>query len=126
MIDSAGLCNWHKKTEEKVETLYPSEYQQWARTTKPDIRIDYKQSPLIIQSPKNNSVFYYSQLHKEKQAISVEVFGGQEDSLQIFYDQNLYDRVERPFVFQLPVEKGNHTCQVVCGQESSTFNFIVK
>lgn len=126
MIDSAGLCNWHKKTEEKVETLYPSEYQQWARTTKPDIRIDYKQSPLIIQSPKNNSVFYYSQLHKEKQAISVEVFGGQEDSLQIFYDQNLYTRVERPFVFQLPVEKGNHTCQVVCGQESSTFNFIVK
>ena len=120
-------CNWHKKTDDgKLQTLYPSEYQQWARTTKPDIQINYNTTPLSIQTPKNNAVFYYSELHKEKQAVSVEVFGGAKDTLQIFYDDIFYNEVSRPFTFQLPVERGEHFCRVVCGDESCSINFVVK
>ena len=121
-----GVCTWHKKTNGEIETLYPPEYQQWARTTKPDVQINYNTAPLSIQTPKNNSVFYYSQLHKEKQAVSVEVFGGAKDTLQIFYDDDFYDEVSRPFTFQLPVERGEHSCRVVCGDESCEINFLVK
>ena len=119
-------CTWHKKIDDKLETLYPSEYQQWARTTKPDVQINYTASPLSIQTPKNNSLFYYSQLHKEKQAISVEVFGGALDTLTIYYDDSFYFDVERPFIFQLPVETGQHSCRVICGDESCEINFTVK
>ena len=120
------VCTWHKKSNGELETLYPPEYQQWARTTKPDVQINYNTAPLSIQTPKNNSVFYYSQLHKEKQAVSVEVFGGAKDMLQIFYDYVFYDEVSRPFTFQLPVERGEHTCRVVCGDESCRISFVVK
>ena len=121
-----GVCTWHKKTNGELETLYPPEYQQWARTTKPDIQIDYNTSPLYIQTPKNNAVFYYSELHKEKQAVSVEVFGGKEDTLEIYFDDNLFGTIQRPFVFQLPVERGEHTCMVVCGGEVCEISFAVK
>ena len=120
-----AACTWHKKSNGVLETLYPPEYQQWARTTKPDVQINYKTSPLYIQTPKNNSIFYYSELHKEKQAVSVEVFGGAQDTLKVYYDDTFYDEVSRPFTFQLPVERGEHTCRVVCGSEEAFITFRV-
>ena len=125
-VQKATHCTWHIKNGQKVQTVYPPEYQQWARTTKQDIQIKYEASPLYIQTPKNNSVFYYSQLHKEKQAVSVEVFGGAQDTLDIYYDDKFFTTASRPFVFQLPVEKGNHKCTVVCGDERQTIEFVIK
>ena len=119
-------CTWHIHSEDGFETLYPPEYQQWARTTKPEVQINYGSSPLYIQTPKNNSLFYYSELHREKQAISVEVFGGARDKLEVYYDDVFYDEFVRPFTFQLPVERGEHSCRVVCGDEVCSINFVVK
>ena len=123
--DLEQTCTWHKKSGDELETLYPPEYQQWARTTKPAAQINYNTAPLYIQTPKNNAVFYFSELHKEKQAVSVEVFGGAQDTLQVFYDDELYVTIQRPFVFQLPVERGEHTCRVVCGSEEDIIVFRV-
>ena len=119
-------CSWHKKNDGIVQTVYPPEYQQWARTAKPDTKIEYSASALYIKTPKNNSLFYYSELHKEKQAISVEVFGGAQDILQVYYDNEFYKEVSRPFTFQLPVERGEHTCRVICGDEKDTISFVIK
>ena len=125
-LDEMETCSWHKEKDGTLETLYPPEYQQWARTTKPNVLINYNTAPLSIQTPKNNALFYYSQLHKEKQAVSVEVFGGAENTLDVYYDNKQYQTVERPFVFSLPVERGEHSCTVICGEEQQTIQFIVK
>lgn len=125
-LDEMETCSWHKEKDGNLQTLYPPEYQQWARTTKPDVHINYNTAPLSIQTPKNNALFYYSQLHKEKQAVSVEVFGGAENTLDVYYDNKQYQTVERPFVFSLPVERGEHSCTVICGEEQQTIQFIVK
>ena len=124
-------CTWHKHTgagtsQNDIQTIYPPEYQQWARTTRQDILINYNSAPLQIQTPKNNSIFYYSQMQKEKQAVSVEVFGGSQELLNIYYDGNYYLQTGRPFIFQLPVEKGDHTCTVKCGNEEQTISYQVK
>ncbi|MBO4532877.1 MAG: transglycosylase domain-containing protein [Treponema sp.] len=124
--NTPGKCTWHKKEDGELKTLYPAEYQQWARKTRPEVQIEYNNSPLYIQSPKDNSVFYYSDLQKEKLAISVEVFGGQEDELTVYYDELFYSQTQRPFSFQLPVERGTHSCTVVCGQEVGTVTFQVR
>ena len=121
-----GKCTWHKTENGELKTLYPAEYQQWARKTRPEVQIEYSDTPLEIHSPKNNSVFYYSQLQKEKFAIPVEVFGGQQESLTVYYDDVFYSQVERPFSFSLPVEKGSHTCTVECGEEVRTVIFQVR
>ena len=125
-LDQMQSCNWHKEKDGRLQTLYPPEYQQWARTTKPDVLINYNTAPLSIQTPKNKALFYYSQLHKEKQAVWVEVFGGAENTLEVYYDNKKYQMVERPFVFSLPVERGQHTCRVVCGDEACEISFTVK
>ena len=125
-LDQMQSCNWHKVKDGSLQTLYPPEYQQWARTTKPDVHINYNTAPLSIQTPKNKALFYYSQLHKEKQAVWVEVFGGAENTLDVYYDNKKYQTVERPFVFSLPVERGQHTCRVVCGDEAGEISFTVK
>ena len=119
-------CSWHKNEDGVIQTVYPSEYQQWARTTKPDVTIDYTTSPLYIQSPKDNALFYFSELHKEKQAVSVEVFGGKDDTLKIYYDEEFFAEVSRPFSFQLPVERGEHICTVICGDETDRIRFVIK
>jgi len=125
-LDQMQSCSWHKEKDGSLQTLYPPEYQQWARTTKPDVHINYNTAPLSIQTPKNKALFYYSQLHKEKQAVWVEVFGGAENTLEVYYDNKKYQMVERPFVFSLPVERGQHTCRVVCGDEACEISFTVK
>ena len=124
--DPSACCSWHKKVDGKLETLYPSEYQQWMRITRPDLQVNYNTSPLSIKSPKNKALFYYSELHKEKQAVSVEVFGGAQNSLEVYYDDELFAVIDRPFVFQLPVERGEHSCRVVCGDEVCKISFVVK
>ncbi len=123
---SRGKCTWHKKQDGELVTTYPAEYQQWARKTRPELLIEYSDTPLEIHSPKNNSIFYYSQLQKEKLAIPVEVFGGMQDTLVVLYDQDFYAELERPFAFQLPVEQGVHTCTVYCGEESQSIIYQVK
>ncbi|MBR6342105.1 MAG: transglycosylase domain-containing protein [Treponema sp.] len=119
-------CHWHQKQNGIIQTLYPPEYQQWARSVKQDVTIEYSASPLYIKTPRNNSLFYFSELHKEKQAVTVEVFGGSGNSLQIFYDDNFYKEIDRPFIFQLPVDRGRHSCKVICGKEEDQIDFLIK
>ena len=119
-------CNWHKESNGNIQTVYPPEYQQWLHLQSKEALINYSISPLKIITPKNNSLFFYSQMNKEKQAISFEVTGGSAQSLQIFYDGKKYAIIDRPFNFTLPVDRGDHSCRLLCGKEELTLSFSVK
>ena len=125
-LEKPNRCTWHIKKADEVQTIYPPEYQQWARKTRPELQIKYNAAPLSIQTPRNNSIFYYSEFQKDKQALTVEVFGGAYDTLTVYYDDIFFDDINRPFTFLLPVERGNHTCSVLCGQESCIISYQVK
>ena len=120
-------CNWHVVINNELQTVYPAEYQQWFRMRNIDGVLEYSQSPLTILSPKEDALFFYSNQNKELQAIPFEVTGGTQDILKVFYDDNLlYENIERPFNFSLPVERGNHSCRIICGTEEKEINFTVK
>ncbi|MDD7533520.1 MAG: hypothetical protein SPK18_07970 [Treponema sp.] len=34
--------------------------------------------------------------------------------------------INRPFIFSLPVDRGEHSCRVICGSEEVTISFTVK
>lgn len=120
-------CNWHKKTnDDEVEIIYPGEYQQWLRKNKIKASINYNSTPLTLISPKNDSLFYASSVKAVNQAITVELIGGEKHTLTYKYDNKASKKVSRPFKFQLPVEKGNHKCQCICGEEEITFTYVVK
>lgn len=119
-------CNWHKLKGNKLTVTYPSEYQQWVRLYDIAGEVDYTSAPLTINSPKNNSIFYYSDMNQDLQAIPVEVFGGQKDEISVKYDDETAFTVYRPFYFLLPVERGTHSCKVINGDEISEIFFTVK
>lgn len=107
---SATECNWHKIENNRIITVYPNEYD----------------SELKINTPKNNSVFYFSQMDKNNQAIPVEVVGGKSDLIEVYYDDVFYQTVSKPFNFNLPVEKGKHRCSVVCQNDQQTIVYEVR
>ncbi|MCR4954453.1 MAG: transglycosylase domain-containing protein [Treponema sp.] len=121
-----STCTWHKNVNSNVQIVYPAEYQQWARQYNINGNINYSTAPLALVTPNNYSVFYYSSLDSSRQAIPVELSGGYSDELTVTYDGRFYKQIGRPFVFNLPVQKGSHTCTVECGFESLSFEFIVK
>ena len=88
--------------------------------------IENSQTPLAFVSPKEDALFFYSSLYKKTQAIPCEVIGGSEDLLEIYYDDKPYLLAERPFIFSLPVEKGLHSCRIICGNEAREIEFTVK
>ena len=121
-------CDWHVKLpgSQEIQTVYPPEYQLWLRNHPDQGLIEYSQSPLTILTPNNNSLFFYSSLHQNQQAIPFEVTGGSENTLEIFYDEKKYATINRPFIFQLPVDRGDHSCRIQCGSEELTINFSVR
>ena len=121
-----NVCGWHTKFNGEMQTVFPPEYQQWIRNHPDKGLIDYSQAPLAILTPKNNSLFFYSSLNANKQAIPLEVTGGIEDTLEIYYDEKKIATINRPFIYSLPVNRGEHSCRVHCGTEELTILFIVK
>ena len=121
-------CSWHTRLagSQEVTTIYPPEYQLWLRTRPDKGLIEYSQSPLTILTPKNESLFFYSSLNHDQQAIPFEVTGGSEQTLQVYYDEKKFATVDRPFIFSLPVNRGEHSCRVVCGSEELTIYFTVR
>ncbi|MBR5646449.1 MAG: transglycosylase domain-containing protein [Treponema sp.] len=119
-------CTWHKNINNQIQTIYPAEYQRWTRIYNKNINIDYASSNFTLITPTNNTVYYYSYLNEEKQAIQVEAIGGYKDTMQVFYDGKFFKKVERPFKFSLPVEIGTHTCLLTNDIEEIQFSFTVE
>ena len=120
---SLEVCSWHKAGG---QVAYPSEYQQWFRTKRLAGEIDWSDSPLKIMTPQNNSLFYYSPADYERQQVLLEVTGRSGSQLEVFYDHRLIEKLQRPFVCSLPVERGEHIVEVVCGSERQSLAFEVK
>ena len=117
-----SMCSWHK-ADGSVD--YPSEYQQWFRLANRNGRIDYNDTRLYVLTPNDNSVFFYDVTKKDKLAINVEA-SGVESVLTVEYDGAFFIAVERPFVFALPMERGNHQVVLKCGNENETFCYEVR
>ena len=121
-----NTCSWHTKINNEIQTVYPPEYQQWLRNRPDKGLIEYSKSSLTFLTPKNDSLFFYSSMNAGNQAIPFEVTGGSENTLQIFYDDKKIATINRPFIFSLPVDRGEHSCRVICGSEELTISFTVK
>ncbi len=120
-------CTWHKKEDGRIKTVLPAEYQRWIHDNPINAEIDYTTHPLTIETPSDRSVFYEDPRENMYMRIPVSVTGGQdkETSLVVRYDEEIFE-VQRPFIFYLPVKKGEHTLQVQCGKEKDTVTFTVK
>ena len=119
-------CSWHQKINGKNQTLYPAEYQQWLRSRPDSGLLEYSNSPLRLISPKDNSLFFSSNLNSQKQAITFEATGGSSNQLDIYYDEKKFATINKPFLFTLPVDRGEHSCRMLCGKEEVTISFTVK
>lgn len=116
-------CGWHTQNG----TNYPAQYATWFRLKNRSGQVSEKGTPLKIVSPRNGSLFYYDDsVPLFRQKLVVEATGGSEDEAEFFVDGKLLGKTARPFVQQVPIERGEHQIQVQCGEESSGIVIAVK
>jgi penicillin-binding protein 1C len=113
-------CDWHRRDT----VVYPAEYQAWLSGTLRQGEVDYRSADLEILSPREGFVYLRSP-GVGRDEIRVEVLGGETDSLTVRYDGDIFE-VERPFVFFLPPEPGNHLLRVQSGAEEAEVGFEVE
>jgi len=120
---SQEQCDWHTKNG----TSYPAEYATWFHLKNRSGIVDDKGSPLKIISPRNGSTFYYDQsIRKDQQKLVVEASGGSEETARFFVNGRFFCESRRPFIAQVPIERGEHQIQVQCGEESTEIVILVK
>ena len=121
--DSKAKCDWHTKSG----TTYPAEYTTWFRLKNRSGIVDDKGSPLKIISPRRGSVFYYDQsIRQDQQKLVVEASGGSEETARFFVDGRFFCESRRPFLAQVPIERGEEKISVQCGEESTEIVILVK
>ncbi|MDR2803915.1 MAG: transglycosylase domain-containing protein [Treponema sp.] len=123
-------CGWHRIENGRVTTKYPAEYQGWLLASRRGGMVEYGSGELVIVTPRDGFVFFAASsadaLSGDAQnVIPVEVNGGRDNELQVFYD-GVKRVVNRPFKFFLPLERGNHTLTVLCGGETRNVQFSVE
>lgn len=116
-------CVWHTSTA----TFYPEEYQRWlSKNQNEETKIEYKNAPLSIKSPKEDGIFYFdSSRQKLRQFIPFEAEGGDCDSAELFLDGEKIQTIFRPFLLNLPMKKGSHELSIKCGEEEAIVRFMV-
>lgn len=120
---SQEKCDWHTKNG----TTYPAEYATWFRLKNRSGIVGDKGSQLKILSPRNSSVFYYDEsIPKNQQKLVVEASGGSEETARFFVDGKMLGESSRPFMAQVPLERGEHQIRVQCGEESALISIVVK
>jgi penicillin-binding protein 1C len=123
--DDVPVCDWHRADG---SVTYPAEYQAWFLSSARRGGLDYHSSPLEVVSPREGFVFFAGQGAARddlRAEIPVEVTGGADDTLVVDYDGAVWTE-NRPFVFFLPLERGDHWLTVRCGGEEATVRFRVE
>ena len=110
------VCSWHQADG---NVSYPAEYQAWFLQTGRNGVLDYSAGPLTLLSPRDGAVYYM------EQNVPVEVSGGTSDTLTVDYDGVISIITERPFIFFLDAEPGEHRLTVRCGDEEQETRFRV-
>ncbi|GHV20301.1 penicillin-binding protein 1C [Spirochaetia bacterium] len=121
--DEKGIqyCTWHKNSV----INYPAEYQGWFIASKREGTIDNSNTPLSVITPRDGFIFFANPQTLGDDTIPVEVIGGSEDQLNVFYDDKQFTYY-RPFKFFLPLEKGVHSLTVTNNDEGETLSFTVE
>ncbi|MBQ0050473.1 MAG: transglycosylase domain-containing protein [Treponema sp.] len=125
-----NICSWHSLKNAKLITSYPAEYQQWLSGDFKNSILNNSSQNLKIISPKNKSIFYASTREKDENQIAVEIIGGKSENeeLKVYIDGKPVEseKINRPFKFFIPAEKGNHQLKVQLVDEKDEIEFEVK
>lgn len=122
-------CSWHREGKNgRKEIHLPAEYQLWnSNIGSSNVMVDYSTEPLQIIVPNNKSKYYMGTRDSTHQMIPVQVTGGLDDciELEVSLDEKNF-MVNRPFMFSVPVTRGEHTLIVKSGSETDSVHFIVE
>lgn len=125
---SRKICSWHYYYPERgrVEVRYPDEFQRWFASPNLEGSL-FSSTDLKILYPLDRSVFLLDRGGSEDiQAIKLEAAGGKEKEANLFVDGNFISTKERPFIWYLPLQEGEHVLELVCGNENTFIRIDVR
>lgn len=118
-------CSWHKNSN---DIYYPEIYVKYLQENPnlKNIKIDYKNGPLEIITPKNYSIYYKEKNLLNSKFLDMQVLGGTHNELEIFVDEKFYKKIYKPFITKIPLVKGKHCLKIVCGNQENIVFYEVR
>lgn len=124
--ESGQYCSWHTTDSGKYTIRYPEQYQRWFSLENRKGRIEPQGEPLTIIRPSNGNYFFSADSCQGSSSIPFEITGGSSATADILYDGSKILSLRRPFLGEIPAERGKHYLQVRCGYEEVEVHFTVE
>lgn len=121
-------CSWHSTDSMgRTRITYPSEYQHWADGKNYSASINYSSSTLQITYPNSNAIFVFDPgLDPSIQQLNIQATGGSQNTADLYVDGKFMGTQNLNFSWIIPLEKGNHQIEIICGNERRTTSYTVK
>ena len=120
-------CNWHYMSGGRVAISYPSEYQHWSNGRNYAGSISGEEVDVEIRFPKNKASFIYDPLMpKESQMLHVLAVGGGSALTSLYLDGVLVGSVQGILEWDIPLERGVHSLEVIAENSRDIVTYTVQ
>ena len=121
-------CSWHIIKNGRLSINYPSEYQHWVSgQNMTGFSTNQMYTPIDFSYPTDGATFVFDKsIPKHVQVIRIQAYGGKINQAELFYDGKSQGLATNRFVWQIPLESGNHSLEIICADETKKIDYWVQ
>ena len=121
-------CRWHIIKNGRLSINYPSEYQHWVSgQNMTGFSTNQIYTPIDFSYPTDGATFVFDKsIPKHVQVIRIQAYGGKINQAELFYDGKSQGLATNRFVWQIPLESGNHSLEIICADETKKIDYLVQ
>ncbi|MBQ5876455.1 MAG: penicillin-binding protein 1C, partial [Treponema sp.] len=121
-------CSWHIIKNGRLSINYPSEYQHWVSgQNMTGFSTNQLYTPIDFSYPTDGATFVFDKsIPKHVQVIRIQAYGGKINQAELFYDGKSQGLATNRFVWQIPLEEGFHSLEIICADETKKIDYLVQ
>ena len=84
-------------------------------------------TPIDFSYPTDGATFVFDKsIPKHVQVIRIQAYGGKINQAELFYDGKSQGLATNRFVWQIPLEEGFHSLEIICADETKKIDYLVQ
>jgi len=120
-------CNWHYRSNGRVQIQYPSEYQHWAKGHNMAGSISDSVEEISIRFPKNGSKFLFDpSIPQGFQNLHVLASGSPKSSVTLYFDGKNMGTVQGLLEWDVPLTRGSHELVIESENQRAISRYTVE
>lgn len=124
---SEQVCNWHYEKNGRVQIMYPTEYQHWAKSNNMAGSITESNDELQIRFPRNGAHFIFDPtIPAEFQKLHVTAFGEQHNPVTLYLDGQNMGYATNVLEWDIPLTRGQHKIEISNSNQFTSSEFFIE